>query len=420
MQVLNALKDKIRQKVISEYSGLFSKETIEKEELREAVAKILEDIVYRERNSLSEADKKKIISEMIDELTGFGPIESLLKDPLVTEIMINGPKKVYVERLGKSQLTPITFNDEQQLMALIYKIIAPTRRHVDESYPYTEVSLRDGSRVNIVIPPLALNGPTITIRKFLKEINTVENLIKLGTLDKRMADFLVACIKAKINSIFSGATGAGKTTTLNVLSSYIGNDERVVTIEDTAELNLKQDHVVRLESRQPSIEGRGAVSIRELFKNSLRMRPDRIILGEIRGSEALDMLQAICSGHTGSLSVIHANSPRDVIYRIETMILTSGVPISLEAIYRQIATAINLIVQQEQLSDGSRKITHITEVNGLTDGQVCLNDIFVYDIDGVDTQGKIRGSWKATGKIPSFYPLLKKSGIVLSEEVFRK
>ncbi|OGX41089.1 MAG: type II secretion system protein E [Omnitrophica WOR_2 bacterium RIFCSPLOWO2_01_FULL_41_12] len=419
MQVLNALKDKIRQKVISEYSGLFSKETIEKEELREAVAKILEDIVYRERNSLSEADKKKIISEMIDELTGFGPIESLLKDPLVTEIMINGPKKVYVERLGKSQLTPITFNDEQQLMALIYKIIAPTRRHVDESYPYTEVSLRDGSRVNIVIPPLALNGPTITIRKFLKEINTVENLIKLETLDKRMADFLVACIKAKINSIFSGATGAGKTTTLNVLSSYIGNDERIVTIEDTAELNLKQNHVVRLESRQPSIEGRGAVSIRELFKNSLRMRPDRIILGEIRGSEALDMLQAICSGHTGSLSVIHANSPRDVIYRIETMILTSGVPISLEAIYRQIATAINLIVQQEQLSDGSRKITHITEVNGLNDGQVCLDDIFVYEIDGVDTQGKVKGSWKATGKVPSFYPLFKKSGILLSEEVFR-
>jgi len=417
--VLNALKDKIRQKVISEYSGLFSKETIEKEELREAVAKILEDIVYRERNSLSEADKKKIISEMIDELTGFGPIESLLKDPLVTEIMINGPKKVYVERLGKSQLTPITFNDEQQLMALIYKIIAPTRRHVDESYPYTEVSLRDGSRVNIVIPPLALNGPTITIRKFLKEINTVENLIKLETLDKRMADFLVACIKAKINSIFSGATGAGKTTTLNVLSSYIGNDERIVTIEDTAELNLKQNHVVRLESRQPSIEGRGAVSIRELFKNSLRMRPDRIILGEIRGSEALDMLQAICSGHTGSLSVIHANSPRDVIYRIETMILTSGVPISLEAIYRQIATAINLIVQQEQLSDGSRKITHITEVNGLNDGQVCLDDIFVYEIDGVDTQGKVKGSWKATGKVPSFYPLFKKSGILLSEEVFR-
>ena len=418
--MLNALKDKIRQKVISEYSGLFSKETIEKEELREAVAKILEDIVYRERNSLSEADKKKIISEMIDELTGFGPIESLLKDPLVTEIMINGPKKVYVERLGKSQLTPITFNDEQQLMALIYKIIAPTRRHVDESYPYTEVSLRDGSRVNIVIPPLALNGPTITIRKFLKEINTVENLIKLETLDKRMADFLVACIKAKINSIFSGATGAGKTTTLNVLSSYIGNDERIVTIEDTAELNLKQNHVVRLESRQPSIEGRGAVSIRELFKNSLRMRPDRIILGEIRGSEALDMLQAICSGHTGSLSVIHANSPRDVIYRIETMILTSGVPISLEAIYRQIATAINLIVQQEQLSDGSRKITHITEVNGLNDGQVCLDDIFVYEIDGVDTQGKVKGSWKATGKVPSFYPLFKKSGILLSEEVFRK
>ncbi len=414
------LKDKVRERLISQKSNLFSKEDVTDEEFKKTVNQILEDIIHSEHTSLSEQEKKRIVSDLADELIGFGPIETLLKDPAVTEIMINGPDKVYVERLGKTELANITFDDKQQLMQLVYKLLMPTRRRVDESYPYTEVSLKDGSRVNIIIPPLALDGPTITIRKFLKEIKSVDDLMNLGTLDKRMAEFLVACIKAKVNIIFSGATGAGKTTALNVLSSYIPDDERIITIEDTAELRLMQGHVVRLEARQANIEGKGEITIRELFKNSLRMRPDRIILGEIRGNEGLDMLQAICSGHRGSLVVLHASSPQDVIYRLETMILTSGIPISSEAIHRQIAAAVNLIVQQEQLLDGSRKITHISQVNGLKDGQVVLEDIFVYDIEAIDSESKARGRWKATGIKPAFYQLFKKADIDLPERIFKK
>jgi pilus assembly protein CpaF len=267
---------------------------------------------------------------------------------------------------------------------------------------------------------LALDGPTITIRKFSKDIAQADDLIRLGTLDKRMADFLIACIKAKANMLFAGATGSGKTTTVAVLSGYISNDERIVTIEDTAELHLNQQHVVRLETRPPNIEGKGEVTIRHLFKNSLRMRPERIILGEIRSSEALDMLQAICSGHTGSLAVLHANTPQEVIYRLETMILTSGVPINLEIIHRQIAAAIHLIIQQDQLIDGTRKITRITQVNGLKDGQVNLEDIFIFDIEGVDGGGRVAGKWKATGIKPAFMHLFKKAGISLSDDLFKK
>jgi len=415
-----ALKDKIKEKIISQYRGLFSADDFSTAELRERIIQISEEVLEREYSALPSEEKIKIINEVVNELTGFGPIESLFEDPAITEIMINGPKKVYAEKAGRTELTNITFDNEAQVMYLINKMLAPTRRHVDESFPYTEICLKDGSRVNIVIPPLALDGPVITIRKFLKEIRNIEDLLKLGTLDKRMSEFLMASIKAKINIIFSGATGVGKTTTLNVLSGCIGNDERIVTIEDTAELHLTQEHVVRLEARQSNITGKGEISIRELFKNSLRMRPDRIILGEIRGSEALDMLQAICSGHKGSLAVLHANSPQDVIYRLETMILTSGVPISMEAIHRQIATAINLIVQQEQLLDGSRKITHITQVNGLKDGQVALEDIFVYDLEGFDAKGIPQGKWKATGAVPCFYPLFEKNGIKLAKELFNK
>jgi pilus assembly protein CpaF len=291
---------------------------------------------------------------------------------------------------------------------------------VDESYPFTDVSLKDGSRVNIIIPPLALDGPVVTIRKFKKEIKKIDDLIGLGALDSRMAEFLVAAIKAKVNIIFSGATGAGKTTTLNVLSSYIPNDGRIVTIEDTAELRLNQDHVVRLESKHPNVEGKGEVTIRDLFRNSLRMRPDRIILGEIRGAEALDLLQAICSGHTGSLAVLHADSPEDVIYRLETMILTSGVPIGLEAIHRQIAASVNLIVQQEQLSDGTRRITHISQVKGLKGDLVEVEDIFSYEIDGIDpVNNSVKGKWIASGVLPLCLQKFKKLGISLSEGIFK-
>ncbi len=416
--MLRTLKDKIRQKIISEYSNLSSKGSIEENEFREVVDQIIEDIIRREHPSLSDTDKKDMINELINEFLGFGPIENLLKDPTITEIMINGPNHIYVEREGKKELTDITFDNDKQLMEIIYKLLAPTRRRVDESFPYTEIALRDGSRVNIIIPPLVLDGPTVTIRKFLKEITTVEDLIRLGTLDKRMGDFLVTCVKAKVNIVFSGPTGVGKTTTLNVLSRYISNEERIITIEDTAELCLEQKHVVRLEARQPNIEGRGEVTIRDLFKNSLRMRPNRIILGEIRGAEALDMLQAICSGHKGSLSVIHAGSPEDVIDRIATMVLTSGVPITIEAIHRQIAAAINLIVQQEQSIDGSRKIVRIAQVSGLKNNEVIIEDIFVYEIESIDSENRVIGRWKAMGIIPVFYHLFEEKGINLPKEIF--
>jgi pilus assembly protein CpaF len=414
------LKDKIREKVISQYKAIFSQEKVDDNELKAALSQMLEEIIHRERIVIPEEEKKKIISELRDEFVGFGPLENAIRDPSVTEIMINGPKKVYIERGGKKQLSDITFDDERQVMSLIYRILAPTRRRVDESYPYTDVSMDDGSRLNIIIPPLALDGPTVTIRKFLKELSRVEDFIKLGTIDQRMADFLIACVKAKVNMLFSGATGSGKTTTLNMLSSYISNDERIVTIEDTAELHLAQEHVVRLETRQPNIEGKGEVTIRDLFKNSLRMRPGRIILGEARGPEALDMLQAMCSGHRGALAVLHASSPQDVIYRLETMVLTSGIPINLPAIHRQIAAAINLIIQHEQLPDGSRKITHLTQVNGIKDDQIVLDDIFTYDLEGVSVDGKVSGRFKATGVIPAFYPLFNRAGIDMPKELFKK
>jgi pilus assembly protein CpaF len=341
-------------------------------------------------------------------------------DPDVTEIMINGTHNVYVEKHGKKQLTGLKFESDQQLMYVIQKILSPTRRRVDESVPYTDICLPDGSRVNIIIPPLALDGPTITIRKFLKKIINAEDLINLGTLDRRMADFLIACIKGKANIIFAGATGSGKTTTVGVLSSYIGNDERTITIEDTAELHLAQDHVVRLETKAPNIEGKGEITIRDLFRNTLRMRPQRIILGEIRSAEALDMLQAMCSGHSGALSVIHADTPRDVLYRLETMILMSGIPITLEAIHRQIVSSLHLIIQQDQLVDGVRRITRISQVNGLKDGWANLEDIFYYEIEHVDKDGKVHGRFKATGVIPVFYPIFAKRGVALSKEIFNK
>ncbi|MFA5062735.1 MAG: CpaF family protein [Candidatus Omnitrophota bacterium] len=418
--MIKIAKEDIRQKLLTYHNNLLNRETIDKAELGAVLKDILADTIYHRHLNITEQDKAKIISEMIDELMGFGPIETLMKDPEVTEIMINGAQKVYIEKNGKKILSGLKFDDEQQLRCLIYKLLAPTRRRVDESYPFVDVSLKDGSRVNIIIPPLALDGASVTIRKFSESIKSIDDLIRLEALDRRMADFLIALIKAKMNILFSGATGAGKTTTLAVLSAYIDNDERIVTIEDTAELHLKQEHVVRLETRPPNIEGKGEVAIRDLFKNSLRMRPGRIILGEIRGSEALDMLQAMCSGHAGSLAVLHANSPKEVVYRLETMILTSGLPISLDVIHRQIASALNIIVHQEQLSDGSRKITHITQVNGLKDGSVVLEDIFNYESSDVGQDGRLQGKFKANGVVPVLFPLFAKKGVNLSKEIFNK
>ncbi|MCK9432856.1 MAG: CpaF family protein [Candidatus Omnitrophica bacterium] len=416
----STLKNRVREDFLSKYSSVLFRGAGSKEEISGVVRNILERILSQPRNPLKDKERALIIDELVDEFAGLGPVEKLMMDPDVTEVMINGTHNVYVEKFGKKQLTGIKFDSDQQLMYVIQKILSPTRRRVDESVPYTDISLQDGSRVNIIIPPLALDGPTITIRKFLRSIARAEDLIDLGTLDKRMADFLVACIKAKANIIFAGATGSGKTTTVGVLSGYINNDERVITIEDTAELHLTQDHVVRLETKMPNIEGKGEITIRDLFRNTLRMRPQRIILGEIRGAEALDMLQAMCSGHSGALSVIHADTPRDVLHRLETMILMSGIPITLEAIHRQIASSLHLIIQQDQLADGGRKITRISQVNGLKDGWANLEDIFYYDIEGLNPDGKIRGRFRATGILPAFYQIFIKRGIALAEEIFNK
>jgi len=414
------LKSRVREDFVARYSSILSKSSGNKIEVAATIRQILEGILNQPRNALKEQERDSIINELVDEFAGFGPIEQLMLDQEVTEIMINGTHNVYVEKCGKKQMTDIKFDSDQQLMYVIQKILAPTRRRVDETQPYTDVCLPDGSRVNIIIPPLALDGPTITIRKSLKVIKRVEDLINLDTLDKKMADFLVACIRSKVNMIFSGATGSGKTTTVGVLSSYIDNDERTIVIEDTAELHLMQDHVVRLETKPPNMEGKGEISIRDLFRNSLRMRPQRIILGEIRSAEALDMLQAMCSGHNGALSVIHASSPQEVIYRIETMILMSGIQISLEAIHRQIAASLHLIIQQDQLADGSRKITRITQINGLKDGWVNLEDIFFYEINDVVEHGKVNGRFRVTGIQPVFCSLFAKRGVILSKETFNK
>ncbi|MEK6567971.1 MAG: CpaF family protein [Candidatus Omnitrophota bacterium] len=411
------LKEKVRYR-LKEHSHIFTNEKINEQELRFTVARIVEELKVRDRLQLDENGSKKIVDELIDEFMGFGPLKALLEDKAVTEIMVNGPKKVYVEKEGRMLLSDITFENNQHLFYIIQKILMPTRRHVDELSPFTDVSLPDGSRVNIIIPPVSLTGPVITIRKFIKEFGSIEDLVKVDTLSRNMADFLIAAIRAKLNIIFSGATGSGKTTTLNILSTYISERERVVTIEDTAELKLNQEHVVSLESRPGNIEGKGDITIRDLFRNTLRMRPGRIILGEVRSGEALDMLQAMCSGHDGSLAVLHASSPWDVVSRIETMILTSGLNIPVWAIKKQIASSLNLIIQQEQLADGSRKITHITEVRGLDKDELVLQDLFSYEIEGVQ-DSKVKGTWKNHGAVPLFFSRFKKKGVELNEEIFK-
>ena len=415
------IKEKVRQHLISGdyFFGKKEKKPIDKEKLKKEIHKAIDFIASFERAALSHEEKEKMVEDLMDEVVGFGPLSALLNDPTVTEIMVNGPDVVYAEKNGKMILTDIKFDSHRHLMQTIEKIIAPSQRRVDESSPYVDGSLPDGSRVNIILPPLSLIGPVITVRKFLGEIATIEDLINRDTLTANMAQFLIAAIRTKLNIIFAGATGVGKTTTLNVLSSFIAEEERIITIEDTSELRLKQKHVVPLETRQPNIEGKGEVTIRDLFKNSLRMRPDRIILGEIRGSEALDMLQAISSGHEGSLAVLHASSPKDVISRIETMIITSNAAIPLWAIRRQISNAVDIIVLQEQLTDGKRKVTHMTEVDGIENDEVILRDLFSYEIMGISEENKsVVGQWKAWGVVPSFYPRFKLRGIDLPQGIF--
>lgn len=388
------------------------------ERIRQEIRKIAEMVLDKETAVILRGERDKIITRVIDEVLGYGPISPLLNDEDVSEVMVNGPSQVYVERKGKIEMVPVVFRDDDHVLNVIEKIISPLGRRVDESMPMVDARLPDGSRVNAIIPPLALNGPTITIRKFAADLLGIDDLVRFGSLSPAMARFLEAAVKGRMNIVVSGGTGAGKTSTLNVLSSFIPTGERIITIEDAAELKLDQEHVVSLETRPPNIEGRGAIAIRDLVRNSLRMRPDRIVVGEVRGGEALDMLQAMNTGHDGSLTTGHSNSPRDMISRMETMVLMAGMDLPIRAIREQISSALDLIVHQSRLKDGSRKITHITEVLGMEGEVVVLQDIFIFEQTGVDSKGNILGRHRATGIRPKCLDQLITSGIVLPAGIF--
>ena len=412
------VKKKIHGKIVDDIKNLTNDENEDNGELEAKIINLVEGILDEESTYLSKSDKQKIISEIINETIGFGPINPLINDPSVSEIMVNGPDMVYVEKNGKLVLSNAKFRDEQHVMHIIEKIVSPLGRRIDESSPMVDARLPNGSRVNAIIPPLALNGPTITIRKFSETPLTVKDLINFGTVTPSIAMFIKACVESRLNIVVSGGTGSGKTTTLNVLSSFIPEDERIVTIEDAAELQLVQDHVVRLETRPPNIEGKGAIAIRDLVRNSLRMRPDRIVVGEVRSGEALDMLQAMNTGHDGSLTTGHANSPRDMLARLETMVLMAGMDLPIRAIREQIASAVDLIIQQSRLKDGTRRITHITEVVGMEGEIITLQDIFLFKAKGKDERGKIIGDIIPTGIKPKFMEKLSGSGIYLPQDIF--
>jgi pilus assembly protein CpaF len=365
-------------------------------------------------------DREELVQDVLNEALGLGPLEIYLADESVSEIMVNSPTEVYVERAGKLMRVDKAFSSAQAVLGVIERIVAPLGRHIDESSPLVDARLADGSRVNAIIPPLALKGPCLTIRKFKRDLLTSGNLIDFGTLTPQMAEFLDTCVKVRRNIVISGGTGSGKTTLLNILSGYIPERERIVTIEDAAELQLPQDHVVALESRPSNIEGKGQVTIRDLVRNSLRMRPDRIVIGECRGGEALDMLQAMNTGHDGSLTTLHANSTRDALSRLETMVLMSGMDLPLRAIREQIANAVNLIIQQTRFADGTRKVTAIAEVSGMEMDVITMQDIFTFKQEGFDAEGKVEGRFLATGFVPKFYDDLQRRGIPVNMDIFRE
>jgi pilus assembly protein CpaF len=392
---------------------------IGEQDLRDRVLKTVREIVHDVRARLPPGiQAEDLTKEVFDEAVGLGPLEDLLEDDEVTEIMVNGPDQVYIERAGKLHLAAKTFTDNDSVLAVIERIVSPIGRRIDESQPYVDARLPDGSRVNAIIHPLSLVGPCLTIRKFSREPFKVSDLIGFATMTSEMAEFIRACVELRKNLVISGGTGSGKTTLLNVVSNFIPGDERIVTIEDAAELRLGQVHVIRLEARPPNIEGRGAITIRDLVRNALRMRPDRIVVGECRGGEALDMLQAMNTGHEGSLTTVHANSPRDVISRLETMVLMSGMELPVRAIREQIGAAIHVIVHTARMSDGSRKVVRVTEVVGLEGDQITMQDLFVYRQSGVDGHGKVSGRFEPTGSVPTFIDEMAARGVKIDRRMF--
>ncbi|WP_429594064.1 CpaF family protein [Arthrobacter crystallopoietes] len=419
VDALAGLKQRAATALFDRMGARISDTTMTEEDLRGMAREELGQIIDEEQVPLSAEERRRLIRDVADDVMGYGPLQRFLDDESVTEIMVNRMDQIYVERKGHVTLTDSRFGSEEHLRKVIERIVSKVGRRIDESSPLVDARLEDGSRVNAVIPPLAVNGSSLTIRKFSKVPLTVQNLLNFGTMTPEMAELLDACVKAKLNIIVSGGTGTGKTTLLNVLSSFLPESDRIVTIEDAVELQLQQQHIVRLESRPPNTEGKGAVTIRDLLRNSLRMRPDRIVVGEVRGGESLDMLQAMNTGHDGSLSTVHANSPRDAVARLETLVLMAGMDLPLRAIREQIASAVDLIIQIARLRDGTRRITHVTEVQGMEGDVVTLQDAFIFDYSaGVGPDGRFLGRPVPTGIRPRFIEKFEDMGIAVSPAVF--
>jgi pilus assembly protein CpaF len=410
-----SLKERVKRKLIAELDP--SVDPTQANEVRIRLKALFDQIIEAENLVLTRAEKERLFEELAADVIGFGPIEPLLNDPTVSEVMVNGPRRVYIERKGRLLLSDVQFDDDDHVRRVIDRIVSPIGRHVDEASPICDARLPDGSRVNVVIPPISLVGPAITIRKFTKEKLKVDDLIRFGSITPEIAEFLRACVHARLNVVISGGTGSGKTTLLNVLSNFIPDDERIVSIEDSAELQLAKEHWVRMETRPANIEGTGAVTARDCMKATLRMRPDRVIIGECRSGEALDMLQAMNTGHDGSLTTGHANTPRDMLSRLETMVLMAGMDLPVRAIREQISSAVDVIIQQSRMRDHSRKVTHITEVQGMEGDKIILQDVFLFEQEAFEN-GKVVGSVKPTGVRPKFMSKLEDAGIQLPPTIF--
>lgn len=423
MQFIDDYSD-LKEKVHTEMIELINHEVAGGKDItgnqEEYLLKSIEGLIDVNATGISRADRSRIQKEIYNNVVGLGPLEPLLEDPDISEIMVNGPYNVYVERRGKLELSSTVFKDNEHLLNIINRIVSSVGRRIDETSPMVDARLADGSRVNAVIPPIVLNGPTITIRKFSKNPLTVSDLIQKASISPMMMSFLEACVKGKLNIIVSGGTGSGKTTLLNVLSGYIPDTDRIVTIEDAAELQLRQNHVVTMESRPANLEGAGQITIRELVRNALRMRPDRIVVGEVRSGETLDMLQAMNTGHDGSLTTAHSNSPRDLMSRLETMVLMSGMELPIKAIREQVSSALDVIVHQSRMKDGSRKVINITQVVGMEGDTITLQDLFVFKQQGVDMEGKITGNFVSTGIRPTFLDKLMSNGVLVRDDWFKK